>query len=90
MNETDERLTRLEDELKDLRSLSGGLIKLLFLSLAYHTQHHSLTKEQAEVIRAKLLAFMDEPALEQVLYENDIAEEVADVVRMMAFSEEVP
>lgn len=90
MNETDHRLTELENQVKDLHSLSGGLVKLLFLSLAYHTQNQSLTADQKDAIREQLLAFMDEPALEQIFTEEVIAEEVKDISRTMIFSGEAP
>lgn len=91
MNETNqERLAELEQQVKDLHSLSGGLVKLLLLSLAYHSKSEPITTEQKELIREKLLVFMDEPALEIILAEAGTAEEITDIVKTMALSEEAP
>ncbi len=85
MTETDQRLDELENQVKDLYSLSGGLIKLLFLSLSYHTQNGSLTKEQKITIKEKLGCFLDEPALEQIFDNIEYAEEMTEITNAMKF-----
>ena len=85
MTETDQRLDELENQVKDLYSLSSGLIKLLFLSLSYHTQNGSLTQEQKITIKEKLGCFLDEPALEQIFDNMEYAEEMTEITNAMKF-----
>lgn len=83
MTETDQRLTELTNRVDSLQSLSGGILKLLFLSLAYHTQNASLTEEQKATIREKITKFLDEPALLEIMSSTEYAEEIAEIANTM-------
>ena len=81
MTETDQRLIELDNRVDSLQSLSGGILKLLFLSLAYHTQNGSLTEEQKATIREKITKFLDEPALLEIMSDTEYAEEIAEIAK---------
>ena len=83
MTETDQRITELENRLDNLQSLSAGMLKLLFLSLAYHTQNGSLTEEQKTTIKEKITNFLDEPALLEIMSSTEYAEEIKDIAGTM-------
>ena len=83
MNETDQRLMELENRVDKLQSLSGGILKLLFLSLAYHTQNDSLTEAQRATIKEKITNFLDEPALLEIMSSTEYAEEIKDIAGTM-------
>ncbi len=83
MTDIDQRLDELEKQVNELQNLSGGLVKLLFLSLSYHTQNGSLTEEQKQVLKEKLSDFLDEPALELIFSDVKYAEEVTEIAGTM-------
>lgn len=83
MTETDQRLAELENRVDNLHNLSGGILKLLFLSLAYHTQNGSLAEEQKTTIKEKITKFLDEPALLEIMSSTEYAEEITDIAKTM-------
>lgn len=83
MTETDQRLIELNNRVDSLQSFSGGILKLLFLSLAYHTQNGSLTAEQKVTIREKITKFLDEPVLLEIMSDTEYAEEIAEIANTM-------
>lgn len=83
MTQIDQRVTDLETRANELQNLSGGLIKLLFLSLAYHTQNGSLSEEQKQILKEKLNDFLDEPALELIFCDTEYTKEVTDIAKTM-------
>ncbi|WP_434779035.1 hypothetical protein [Neisseria sp. Ec49-e6-T10] len=87
MNKADQRITELEDRLNNLQSLSGGILKLLFLSLSYHTQNGSLTEEQKATMKEKIVQFLEgEPAFLDMLENTEYAKEIADITKTMDLS----
>ncbi|WP_434779082.1 hypothetical protein [Neisseria sp. Ec49-e6-T10] len=87
MTKVDQRITELENRINNLQSLSGGILKLLFLSLSYHTQNGSLTKEQKATMKEKMIHFLEgEPALLDILENTEYANEIADITQTMDLS----
>ncbi|WP_434776854.1 hypothetical protein [Neisseria sp. Ec49-e6-T10] len=84
MTETDQRITELENRLNNLQSLSGGILKLLFLSMSYHTHNGSLTEEQKATMKEKMIQFLEgEPALLDILENTEYSNEIADITQTM-------
>ncbi|WP_434779312.1 hypothetical protein [Neisseria sp. Ec49-e6-T10] len=86
MNKADQRITELEDRLNNLQSLSGGILKLLFLSLSYHTQNSSLTEEQKATIKEKITKLLEnnEPVLLDIFMDEiQYAEELTEIIHTM-------